>query len=430
MFDSFSNHIEKEKFFSDKSRIILAASAGIDSMCLFHLMNQCGLSFEVAHFDHLTREGKSSLEAEFVKSICDDKSLPFNIGVFDKTKPYNNFQDEARRQRYQFFKSLNPDCLVTAHHKDDTIETIFMNFIRGKSLKGIDAVNDNIVRPLLQYSKAEIIDYSDSEGIPFIEDESNFDNNYLRNFVRNESLPQIKTQIDKLEERLISLSNRFEQKDRILYVLAKKVLDIRENTDLIFITIESIQSLKEDAAEILSVALKTYGFNTSQSYDMVRSISETGKLFESSTHKALIDRKNLIIEKLDSGDKAEEISITLSSMPCTMKFSDSKFTLEISESTEELTCKMRFQIPISSVSEKVILRLWRPGDVFYPSGMNMQSQSLKKYFTNIKMDRFSKAKQVLLCHENGDIMWICGMRKDERYCRIAGSGRYLTVTMH
>jgi len=113
-----------------------------------------------------------------------------------------------------------------------------------------------------------------------------------------------------------------------------------------------------------------------------------------------------------------------------MKFSDSKFKFEISESADELTCKMRFQIPISSVREKVILRLWRPGDVFYPSGMNMQSQSLKKYFTNIKMDRFSKAKQVLLCHENGDIMWICGMRKDERYCRIAGSGRYLTVTMH
>ena len=155
----FLKHINEEKFFLQDKSVLLALSGGIDSMCLFHLMLESKIHFSVAHFDHNTRHGESLKDAEFVKSICSKYQVKFHLSSMDDNFKINNFQAEARRQRYEFFNSLDFDMIATAHHYDDDTETILMNFLQGKSLNGINAKSSNIVRPLLIFKKLEIEKY-------------------------------------------------------------------------------------------------------------------------------------------------------------------------------------------------------------------------------------------------------------------------------
>ena len=201
MLDDFKSHLLSELPFLFKSKIIIATSSGVDSVVLCFLCKRLGLEFSIAHCNFALRGEESDLDAKFSKDFA--KSL--NVNYYSKTfntlkyKKENSLSTQmaARELRYTWFDaiSINYDYVLTAHHLDDQLETFFINFSRGSGLDGlcgIPAVSDNLVRPLLGFSKDQILNFAKKNNISWREDSSNNTNDYLRNDIRNNIIPRFK----------------------------------------------------------------------------------------------------------------------------------------------------------------------------------------------------------------------------------------------
>lgn len=205
--------------------ILVAVSGGVDSIVLldilFNLIEELNINIEVAHFNHLTRNGKSTEDQIFVKNIARKYGIVFHtesysMEIFSKENKIS--EEEAGRQlRQKFFEKIisqknnKKEWLVAlAHNRDDQVETILMRIIRGTGIDGLEGMKiyeNNIIRPLLNYSKSEIIDYSNENNLEFKQDYTNFENLYTRNSIRNELIPFIKQKYNvKFDDAIISLS--------------------------------------------------------------------------------------------------------------------------------------------------------------------------------------------------------------------------------
>ncbi|MDR0847127.1 MAG: tRNA lysidine(34) synthetase TilS [Lactobacillales bacterium] len=188
MKNRFMEHVTTSKFFKPGSSVLLAISGGVDSMVLLDLFEKTHrafkVEFKIAHFNHKQRQASDEEEKYFQERGA-------IIGIYEGDK-----SDEAslRQARYDFFESLEGiDYIVTAHHADDNAETYLLKLIRNNDgmPTGIKEIRGNIVRPLLPFSKKEIINYANQNNLKWFEDETNAQNDYTRNKVRNLIIPEI-----------------------------------------------------------------------------------------------------------------------------------------------------------------------------------------------------------------------------------------------
>jgi tRNA(Ile)-lysidine synthetase-like protein len=196
------NFFNNNKLELKNKTLVLAVSTGVDSMALLQaflsLKERFCLILHIAHFNHKKRT-QSEIEEEFIKEFCLERDIACHIEVMKKKKK-GNFQNYARRERYTFFRKVcekaKADYLVLAHHANDNIETILMRIIRGSNLKGysgMDSVSTfhglHLLRPFLEVTKDELINYAELHKIKYYQDESNFDEVYTRNRIRKEIVP-------------------------------------------------------------------------------------------------------------------------------------------------------------------------------------------------------------------------------------------------
>ena len=200
------------------SHYILACSAGVDSMVLFHTFLAQQLPFSVAHVNYQLRGEDSDADARMIRDLCLQHKISFHERTLDLGERLSlqggNLQQEARTIRYQFFKELVGDAsdvnIVTAHHQDDQIETFFLHLFRSSGLAGLAGMHElrgGILRPFLHISKAEIIDYAHSHGISWREDKSNSDRKYLRNAIRLDMIPTLEKLNPSLKEQVLVVQN-------------------------------------------------------------------------------------------------------------------------------------------------------------------------------------------------------------------------------
>ncbi|MGH1648253.1 tRNA lysidine(34) synthetase TilS [Enterococcus gilvus] len=184
-------------------KILIAVSAGVDSMVLLHLLEQRKLKIGVAHINHQLRK-ESKAEAAFLRAYCEKQQIPFYLKVWEKPAE-KNVEAEARNVRYGFFKEIMQkekyDLILTAHHGDDQLETLLMRLTRGGSLAGHEGIarqqrfgNGILLRPLLLFSKESLYDYAEKENIPYFEDETNTSQDYFRNRIRQNVVPELKAE--------------------------------------------------------------------------------------------------------------------------------------------------------------------------------------------------------------------------------------------
>ncbi len=415
MLKRFLKHIKEENFFGQNKSVLLAISGGIDSMCLFHLMLNSKIQFSVAHFDHHTRSGESLKDAEFVKTICATYNIKFHLSSMDDNYKLNNFQAEARRQRYLFFNSLNYDVIVTAHHYDDDTETILMNFLQGKSLNGINAKSLNLVRPLLDFTKQEIEDYVCSEKIEFRQDESNFNNKYLRNVVRNKVTPILYGSLPEFASRIKALSKRINKQRNLLITLVIDVLKPNHSNGNIFLEKKNLENKNISGSELLEIYLNFFDFNDSQAKDIYSSRDSVGASFRSHSHELIVDRDDLILRPLKENQTEVYHVESSHHFPLEFKMGDYLFTFSINKEGVFDKSNCVFQCNLEKVKFPLKLRYWENGDKFQPLGMNGKTKSLKKLFTDLKLNLFDKQSQPILCNGDGEIMWVCNIRQDERF---------------
>lgn len=292
---------ELEKIIGNPNRrFLLAVSGGADSMVLAHLFRVLGLQFQVAHVNYKLRGEASDLDQKIVEDFCTNNGIKLHIyKVREEEKPKNSIQIWARNLRYGFFFKIlndeNLDGIVTAHHLNDELETFLINISRGSGIRGLSGIPENenkILRPLLPFTKQEIYDFAETEGIPFREDGSNKKNDYLRNKFRNGIIPKInevspdfldgfKNSVNHLKNANTFIQNEIESAFRKIVIKSDGAETVLDKAELFalhpFLITEIILKLGFRGEEISKITS-----------------AENGKMFRSKTHEIYISRSTII----------------------------------------------------------------------------------------------------------------------------------------
>ena len=218
------------------NRYLLAVSGGVDSMVLLAVFHKLNLPFEVAHINYQLRGEESEQDQALVHKYCSERNITYHLNRADLQQKLDedggNLQQEARKIRYDFFRSIlenrSLNCIVTAHHQDDQIETFWLMLSRSAGitgLSGMDSFSKTIFRPLLPCSKTEILEWAESNKVQWREDRSNSSNNYQRNLWRNKLLPYLQTEIPTLNDSVLLLMNYFKEENNEQKKKVQKYID-------------------------------------------------------------------------------------------------------------------------------------------------------------------------------------------------------------
>lgn len=438
MHNKFTTFIAHHNLLSKDTKVVVGVSGGADSVALLHLLHMCGYTCIVAHCNFNLREDESDRDEQFVAELAKRWNLPFESISFDteKTAAERKISIEmaARELRYEWFESLrkkhHAEAIAVGHHRDDNVETVLLNLIRGTGIRGLSGIlpkNGHIVRPLLAISREEIDSYLKAHNLEHITDSTNAENYYLRNKIRNELIPMLSQFNPSVREAIERTAENLHQVEEIYFAeIGKQRQRLLKQSDNIF-TI-NINELKQhpQSITILYELLHPFGFNTSTCQSITESLSGiSGKRFYSNEYQLLKDRDVLIISKqtATSGDRfmITEQENTISS-PFVM-------TIESIEKTDFQLSNNKncAQLDASGISFPLTLRRWQQGDIFQPLGLNGKKK-VSDLFTDLKYSVLQKEEAWILC-SNDRIIWVVGERIDHRYRVTEKTGKILVLTI-
>lgn len=421
------SHILQQNFpFLKEKKLLIAISGGIDSVVLTHLLSVLNFNISLAHCNFNLRNTASDLDTVFVKELAEKLQIKCFTTSFQTAKiakeNKESTQITARNLRYTWFQETlqahHFDFVLTAHHADDNLETFLINLTRGSGLDGftgIPEVNGNIIRPLLKFSRNEIESFAKENGILWREDQSNASTKYVRNKIRHKILPVLKEINPSLLETFSKTIEHLKESAQIIDDSIEKIsknVVLKENGIAKF-KVDKLQQLSNPKAYLYQL-LKTYNF--SEFNDIYNLLSaQSGKQVFSKTHVLLKDRDVLILSKrenLSEHQKAQEVTFSISK-------NTAKITTPVHLTLEEVTeqsiqNKNTIYVSKESLKHPLIVRKWGNGDYFYPAGMQGKKK-LSKYFKDEKLSLLEKQNTWLLCSADDSIIWVIGMRKDNRF---------------
>lgn len=415
---SFKNQLKNLIESPENHSYLLAVSGGADSMVLASLFHDSGHKFHVAYINYKLRGEDSDLDQKVVQDFCEKNHIPFHLyKVSEKdNKPENSIQLWARELRYNFFKQIQQQeklqFLITAHHLNDQLETFIINLSKAagiNGLSGIPANDNNILRPLLQFSKKEIYEFAKENSIKFREDVSNKKSDYLRNKIRNEIVPKLlETNEHFLENFKRSSSYLNQTKDFVQNQI--KEIENRLSTFNKDHKILSKEKLDRESDFIKFEILKKYGFNQEEEIPKIFK-AENGSSFFSKDYQLIISRNELILSPIKTYDilneEPEEIILEIKDqeiiLPENIRFKTSN--------TESLEWHFDFE----KANLPLKLRKKKEGDIFSPLGM-IGKKKVSKFLRDQKLSFFEKENAWLLCDANGQILGILPYRQDRRFC--------------
>ena len=350
----FLNNIQEQNLFQKKDRLLLAVSGGVDSVVLCELCHQAGFDFEIAHCNFQLRGEESERDEQFVRALSDKYDVKIFVKKFD-TKEYAqknklSTQVAARELRYAWFDGLisseqsvqstkhipSTSYLLTAHHANDNIETLLMNFFKGTGITGLRSIlpkQGKVIRPLLFAKKEEILAFANENNLSFVEDSSNVSDKYTRNYFRNQLIPSVQKVFPQAEENLLNNIERFKEIEILyqqsIHLHKKKLLEQKGNE----IHIPVLKLLKAVPVKtIVYEIIKDFGFTAHQTDEVVGLLkSESGKYISSATHKIIKNRNWLIIAPVNTleanhiliNETDKEISFELGKLKLKTTFNDS-----------------------------------------------------------------------------------------------------------
>lgn len=418
-----ASYIQKHQLLDSDGKYLVALSGGADSVCLLLLLQKLGYQIEACHCNFHLRGEESDRDEHFCMQLCQEHGIPFHRIHFD-TASYAqlhkvSIEMAARDLRYRYFEQLRNDldatAICVAHHRDDSVETILINLIRGTGINGLTGIsprNGYIIRPLLCIDRNEILAYLAAQGQDYVTDSTNLIDDVVRNKIRLNIIPILKDINPSVCNNIIATAEHLSDASDALSPLGMLTY---EKDGMIFLDKKQVLS-QASASYTLFANLSPYGFTGSVIEEILEGINTVGKTWYSSTHQLLIDRESIIISsKEEDTFKPFKIPETGCYVYQHEEEEEKKISLHIMEKTADFApSKERWTVTLDAdkVSFPLILRTTQQGDRFHPFGMK-GSKLVSDYLTDRKKNLLEKQAQKVLTDNKGNIIWLIGERTSE-----------------
>jgi len=419
MLSKFQKQLSENLPFLKEKKLLLAISGGIDSVVLVTLLKQLNYDISLAHCNFKLRGNESDGDEQFVRDFASKNDLELFVTSFDTNSFAKDnklsIQVAARQLRYIWFHQLlqenQLDYILTAHHLDDNLETFLINLTRGTGLEGLTGIpvqNDKIVRPLLTFSREEIEKFASENKIEWREDSSNSSDKYLRNKLRHDVVPILKSLnpsfLNSFQDTLKHLEQAKSLTEDASVLVYKQV--VTEKNGQKFFRLFELKRLPNYEAYLFEW-LQPFGFKAWKDiYDLTE--AQSGKFILSENYRLLKDRDFLVLEEIPTED-SNSYEIEENSeihLPIKLKISTVFESNKQYDSSVIYVDKEKLKFPLT-------IRKWQEGDYFCPAGIDGKMK-VSKYFKDEKFSLSDKENTWLLLSEN-QLVWIIGKRQDRRF---------------
>jgi len=404
----------------ESDKLLVAVSGGADSMALLHLLHSLDYTIAAAHCNFNLRGQESDSDEQLVRSYCTTHAIDLHVKSFETTAYSKekgiSIEMAARDLRYSWFSVLKEQndfqAIVTGHHGNDSIETFFLNIVRGTGVKGLSGIkfrNGDVVRPLLDFQRSQVEAYCQDNKLAFVHDKSNDDTRFMRNKIRHEVLPVLESINPSFFDTMQANMAHVREAEYMLEAQVErfKAAVLVDEHDKLIIPISKFDEFPQYRT-ILFEILRPYGFNSSVVSDVIAQLyGRSGKQFFSSSHRLIKDRHNLIVMPkqaievkhfwLEEG-VINNIEVRIFSKPSDFKFSTDQKCIHLDADLVDLP---------------LLVRKWQQGDVFRPLGMS-GFKKVSDYFIDQKYSLADKEEAWLMV-SGDDIVGVMGQRLDDRF---------------
>lgn len=441
MLNKIKRFIASEHLLRVDALYLVALSGGADSVALLLCLKELGYRVEAVHCNFNLRGEESLRDEQFCEDLCQRENIPFHKVHFD-TQAYADLHKvsiemAARDLRYRYFfqlkEALGADGVCVGHHKEDSVETILINLVRGTGLSGLMGIrprNHDVIRPLLCVTRQEIEDYLHQHAVSFVTDSTNLIDDVVRNKIRLNVLPQLSEINPSVTDAILTTANHLSEVDAIVQESLKSALG-KAVSFINPVTQVSLNSLSNEPFQLdLSVVrafpspsyflfhvLKPLGFSSSQIAEMVSHLDgQTGQLWHSSSHEVTHNRGVFMVLPRE---ETEPHQLVISETGRYVY--DEQLSLRLTERALTPSSSVSFSkvptivdLDASSIRFPLTLRRIAEGDRFTPLGMH-GTQLMSDFLTNLKRNRFEKRNQLVLLDATGTILWVLGLRINDHF---------------
>ena len=415
---------EQHLLYYPSQEVLLTVSGGRDSVCMAHLMHAAGYRFAIAHCNFHLRPGDCDRDQAFVRQLADDMGVDFYTTDFDTcaiaAANGKSIEEAARQLRYDWFAEVCADhgieCIATAHHRDDAVETFFLNLFRGTGIAGLHGIRPTmqmgyvrVIRPMLCFSRADIDRYIEQNHISYVEDSTNAELDARRNRIRLQLMPLLRELYPSVD---VTMQANIQRLSDVEEVFRGYVSDLMWNIAKLNSSPFGFQYTSFKLADLTKLSpqctlvyelLQPWDFSASVVSDIVAALpaAHTGSRFLSPTHEAVIDRDCLIV--------VERKEVVAPQVDITTLPADELPYLGFGRE-----CRTVEYVDAALVHQPLTLRPWRPGDRFQPLGMEHQ-RLVSDFLKDCKLNIVEKRHVHVLVDPDDCIVWVVGLRTDHCY---------------
>ena len=421
------SYLYLKKLLKENDTIVIGVSTGPDSMCLLSLLEkikeEIKINIIVAHVNHHVRK-ESEIEEKYIKEYCSNHNLICEVAHLKPVK--NNFEAEAHRFRYTFFKKLiakyNANYLMTAHHGDDLVETVIMREIRGSSLKGyagiaMSTLHENyiLVRPLLFYTKDNILEYAKENNIKYFIDNTNFLDNHLRNRIRKDILPLLKKENPNVHLKYLQYSEELLASDKVLQNLTNEIIKKVYNNNRLIIPafLRQNQVIQERIIKLILKELYQDNIDiitNTQVQNIIALINRT------KPNETLLLPNNFIVEKkynelIFSKKATKQVQIDTKKHKLKDVNNYNNQVIKIVGSSSD-TSNFTTRLNSSELSLPLYIRTRTTGDKMTIKNMT-GTKKIKDIFIDSKIPLSKRNSWLLVCDSDDNVIWLPGLKKSK-----------------
>lgn len=430
-------NIKQQSLLGGNDCVVVALSGGADSVALLSILMALGYKCVVAHCNFHLRGDESNRDELHAMKIaqelgCEIEVAHFDVEAYEKEHKVST-EMACRELRYEWFEQLrlqyNAEAIAVAHHRDDDVETMFLNLLRGSGIAGVSAMkwkNGRVVRPMLNVSRAEVETYLRDKGLQYVIDSTNAEIEYKRNRLRNIVIPALREAFPECDDMLAKSLRYLKENNKIYQKTIADAIAIYQHDN----EIDLLRIVNEypSPSTLLCEMLTQYGFNETHVEGMIRAVKESGRKFYSQQWLAFVNRgKIIIMQQNEDINECEEYEIDLLqnvTFPIMLQVENigvEEFKVERDGTVIYLDESVLDNNP------RIVLRRWRKGDRIALFGLN-GTKKLSDVFSDAKLS-IAQKKQLWVLERDGVILWIVGMRASRYFTKTESTQRMLRVKL-